>query len=166
LVVLNDFFLRMKRSGLASYVALAGACADPAPTGNPTPPAVFPVDYVDSYVEVRDCRKSADHELELVRVLADPAALGPYLDRESAFPEGAVVLKEQYDPADDTCSGAITQWTVMRKALAATERLGWDWQRVAPDRRVVEVNAERCVSCHASCTGAPQPGYDFTCTDP
>ena len=156
----------MKPSGLASCLALAVACSEPDPTGNPTPPAAFPADYADSYVEVRGCRRSADHELEFVRVLADPAALGPYSDRQSAFPEGAVVLKEQYEPSDDSCSGSIAQWTVMRKAPAATERLGWDWQRVASDRRVVEENAEGCVNCHSSCTGAPQPGYDFTCTDP
>jgi hypothetical protein len=144
-------------------VLLVAACADPAP---PSPAPAFPADYAASYVEVRSCRKSADHELELVRVLADPDALGPYVDRESAFPDGAVVLKEQYEPSDTSCSGPITQWTVMQKNLAAKERLGWDWQRVASDRRVVETNTATCHGCHATCTGAPQIGYDFTCTEP
>lgn len=153
--------MRLPRAALP--LAFAAACSASEP---PSEPAAFPADYLDSYVEVRDCRRSADHELDFVRVLADPAALGPYGDRASAFPDGAVVLKEQYDPSDTTCSGAITEWTVMRKALAASERLGWDWQRVAADRRVVEANTDRCVGCHAGCTAAPHPGYDFTCADP
>lgn len=154
----------MKLLGAALPVAFAAACEASEPPS--TSLAAFPADYLDSYVEVRDCRKSADHELDFVRVLADPAALGPYSDRAGVFPDGAVVLKEQYDASDVTCSGPITQWTLMRKALAATERLSWNWQRVAPDRRVVEANTERCVGCHAGCTGAAQAGYDFTCADP
>ena len=154
---------------LSRWVALpaflAAACSEPeSPT--PAPEAAFPADYAASYVEVRGCRKSADHELEFVRVLADPAALGPYTDRSSAFPDGAVVLKEQYDASDDTCSGPIAQWTVMLKNRTASERLGWDWQRVGADRRVTESNSQRCSTCHADCSGAPMPGYDFTCADP
>lgn len=142
---------------------LAGGCAD-GPSAAPQP--AFPADYADSYVEVRNCRKSADHELEQVRVLADPDAIGPYRDRAGAFPEGAIVLKEQYDASDTTCSGPIAQWTVMQKDNETSARGGWNWQRVAADRRVLETDAASCHGCHASCTGAPQPGYDFTCADP
>lgn len=142
---------------------LAAACADPA---SPAPIAAFPADYAASYEEVRSCRKSADHELDFVRVLADPSALGPYRDRSSAFPDGAVVLKEQYEPDDASCSGPIAAWTVMRKNAAATARSGWDWQRVAADRSVVEADTASCRGCHAGCTGAGQPGYDFTCAEP
>ncbi len=153
----------MRLAGVAALLALLEACSDPdAPTKAPR----FPADYAGSYVEVRGCRKSADHELEFVRVLADPAALGPYMGRASAFPEGAVVLKEQYDPGDDSCSGPIAQWTVMVKEQSgASERLGWDWQRVSAERRVVETNAASCFGCHQGCSGAPV-GYEFTCADP
>jgi hypothetical protein len=144
-------------------LALAAGCGEAA-TSSPRP--AFPADYADSYVEVRSCRKSADHELEHVRVLADPDALGPYEDRASAFPDGAIVLKEQYDASDTTCSGPIGQWTVMQKNGATSARLSWDWQRVTADRVVIETNAPSCHGCHAGCAGGPQPGYDFTCADP
>jgi hypothetical protein len=156
----------MRPARLASTLALgwllATACADPPPSVV----AAFPADYAASYVEVRSCRKSADHELEFIRVLADADALGPYRDRVDAFPDGAVVLKEQYEASDATCSGPVTQWTVMQKNRAAKERLTWDWRRVAADRRVVEADTPACHGCHAGCTGAPQLGYDFTCADP
>ncbi len=149
----------------AVAAALLVACSGPdSPASAPAP--IFPADYAASYVEVRGCRKSADHELQFIRVLAEPAALGPYDDRTSAFPDGAIVLKEQFDPADDSCSGSIDQWTVMQKKRSAAENLGWDWQRVAADRHVVEANAPSCIGCHQGCTGTPAAGYDFTCTDP
>jgi hypothetical protein len=149
-------------------VALAlGACSDPPqPPPSPAVQAAFPADYAASYVEVRNCRKSGDHELDFVRVLTDPAATGPYRGRSAPFPEGAVVLKEQYDVSDSTCAGPIVSTTVMVKHAAAADRLGWDWQRVSPDRTVTESNASRCITCHAGCTGAPEVGYDYTCEEP
>jgi hypothetical protein len=152
----------MRRLGLTALCALVQACSE-SPVEAPAPS--FAEDYEASYVEVRDCRKSADHELEYIRVLADPMALGPYLDRTSDFADGAVVLKEQYDAGDDTCTGPITQWTVMTKRAAASEHLGWDFQRVAADRRVVEMNASSCSGCHQGCSGSPI-GYDSTCAEP
>jgi hypothetical protein len=152
---------------LAAASLVVAACSDPpAPLPAPGAAPLFPADYAASYVEVRDCRKSGDHELAFVRVLADEAALGPYQDRDGDFPEGAVLLKEQYDFGDATCSGPIGEFTLMAKRASATDRLGWEWQRVGADRRVVESNGSRCVTCHARCTGAPEIGYDFTCTEP
>lgn len=153
----------MNRSWLL-LLAAVGGCSDPDP--EPGTPAAFPADYADSYVEVRDCRKSADHELEHVRVLAAPDAAEAYQNRSGAFPDGAVVLKEQYDASDDTCSGPIAQWTVMQKDAAADHLLGWRWQRVDGARRVIEENTASCVSCHSACTGASGVGYDATCADP
>lgn len=143
---------------------LLGACSDePAPD---TPQPGFPADYASTYVEVRDCRKSGDHDLSFVRMLADPRAVGPYENRTDPFPDGAVVLKEEHDFSDDTCSGKILQWTVMVKAHAATETLGWTWQRIDADRRVIEQNPPRCQNCHLDCTGGDAVGYDYTCAEP
>ncbi len=156
------------RSVAACFGALwfaLGGCANDAPPANASN-AEFPANYADSYTEVRDCRKSGDHELDFIRVLVDPNALAPYTDRATPFPDGAVVLKEQYDVSDSTCSGPIVQWTVMKKDAAATDRLGWDWQRVSPDRAVVEENTPSCPACHQACSGPPSNGYDHTCTDP
>jgi hypothetical protein len=148
-------------TALAFLVCLLAACG-----GDDDGPAqAFPDDYASSYVEVRDCRKSGDHDLNYIRVLADPAALAPYRDRNAAFPEGAVVLKEEHDFADDTCTGEVRQWTVMVKRAAAADQLGWDWQRVDQDHNVVEENAPRCIGCHQGC-GGPPDGYDGTCAVP
>jgi hypothetical protein len=143
--------------------ALAAACSGVEEP--PEPEVAFPADYASSFVEVRDCRKSADHELEQVRVLVDPVALEPYADRTEAFSDGALVLKEQYESSDSSCSGPITQWTVMRKRRASSN-LGWDWQRVDANRRVVPGNSASCAACHSACGGSSTSGYDFTCADP
>lgn len=131
------------------------------------PPPDFPADYAVSYVEVRNCRGSGDHDLHNIRILADPAALAPYQGRTEAFPEGAVVLKEEYDFGDTTCSGEILQWTVMRKLAegSAPDMLGWAWQEVDAERRVVSEDEPRCIGCHQGCGMAPD-GYDWTCAMP
>ena len=145
-------------------VAMAACGGDD--DGGPEP--LFPADYA-AYREVRDCRPSGDHDLQMIRVLADPAAEGPYTTRTGAFPAGAVVLKEQFDFGDTTCSGPVAQWTVMAKADdgAAGDPLllGWRWQRVDAERRVVSEDDSRCFGCHAKCGGAPD-GFDGTCAVP
>lgn len=139
-------------------LALAiGACTDDV---EPT----FPASYAATYTEVRNCRSSSDHDLHRIRVLADPAALGPYQTRTAAFPVGAIVLKAEYDFADVTCSDDPVEWTVMQKS-ASPEALGWVWQRVGADRTVTTENDPSCITCHTSCGVAPD-GYDGTCTMP
>lgn len=127
----------------------------------------FPADYAASYVEVRGCRGSGDHELNNIRILADPAALGPYQSRGAPFPVDAVVLKEEYDFGDLACEGPIKQWTVMRRLPtgSAPDTLDWSWQRVDVQRRVFDVDAARCVGCHTGCGVAPD-GYEGTCAVP
>lgn len=127
----------------------------------------FPEDYDATYVEVRNCRGSGDHDLNNIRILADPAALEPYEGRMLPFPEGAVVLKAEYDFGDLTCEGPIKQWTVMKKLAegSADDTLGWAWQRVDADREVLEEDPPRCIACHTGC-GKPPDGYDWTCALP
>ncbi len=125
---------------------------------------MFRADYAATYTEVRNCRASSDHDLHRIKVLADPAALGPYQTRTAPFPVGAILLKAEYDFADITCTGPIVEWTVMQK-LAAPEDLGWVWQRVAADRSVTSENESLCITCHTDCGDAPE-GYDGTCTVP
>ncbi len=138
-------------------LVLVAACTD-----DPVPR--FPADYATTYTEVRGCRSSSDHELHRIRVLADPAALGPYTTRTSAFPVESIVLKAEYDFGDTACSGPPIEWTVMQK-VATPEDLGWVWQRVAADRSVTTENDPLCITCHTSCGVAPD-GYDGTCTMP
>ena len=55
-------------------------------------PVLFPADYLASYTEVRDCRKSADHDLHNIRILADPVALASYQNRDAPFPIDAKTI--------------------------------------------------------------------------
>ena len=166
---------RLAILALASLVAVgcpAGddAGADTEASGSDTGLDVepfFPADYDASYAEVRNCRGSGDHDLNNIRILADPAAFVPYDGRMQPFPEGAVVLKEEYDFGDVTCEGPIKQWTVMKKLAEGTseETLGWAWQRVDAERMVNAEDLPQCIGCHTSC-GVEPDGYDWTCALP
>lgn len=151
-------------------LAMLLACSDGDGDGNggevPGVEPLFPSNYADSYTEVRDCRESGDHDLNTVRILADPDALMPYQERTEPFPEGAVVLKEEYE-FGGSCDGEIKQWTVMQKLAEASspETLDWSWQRVDPERNVLDENGSRCTGCHQGCGVAPD-GYDGTCAIP
>jgi hypothetical protein len=137
---------------------LLAACTssgDDAPTEQP----FYPADYAATYTEVRDCRFSIDHDSQRVRVLADPAAVDTYTSRTGTFAPGAVILKEQYDKADMTCSGPIKQITVMKRLDG-----DWAWQRVLAGRVSVE-DPTNCINCHADC-GVPPVGFEGTCTAP
>jgi len=127
---------------------------------------LFPADYSTTYTEVRSCRQNADHDLHLIRILADPAALVPYRDRSALFPDGAVVLKEEHDFGDTDCSGEIILWTVIARLPlgSSNDTLDWRWQKVAPDRRVMTQDELRCIDCHSMCT--PPDGYENTCSIP
>ncbi|MFT3712316.1 MAG: cytochrome P460 family protein [Archangium sp.] len=138
------------------FALLLFAACEPEPS--------FPADYAKSYVEVRGCRPSSEHDSHLVRILASPSALGPYRDRDAGFPEGAVVLKEERDFGDVACTGPVLQWTVMtRRADGGVN--GWYWEQVSPQRHVSNQNASRCTGCHAGCGVAPD-GFEGTCAVP
>jgi hypothetical protein len=151
-------------------LALAGVLAacptdDTSDEGGVEPD--FPADYESSYVEVRNCRGSGDHDLNNIRILASPSALEPYQNRVEPFPVDAVVIKEEYDFGDMTCSGPIKQWTVMRRLAdgSSPDTLDWAWQQVDAQRLVVDEDAPRCVGCHQSC-GVEPDGYEWTCAMP
>ncbi|MBC7976341.1 MAG: cytochrome P460 family protein [Myxococcales bacterium] len=129
--------------------------------------AAFPADYASSYVEVRDCRPSGDHDLNHVVILADPAAAPAYQLRDRPFPIGAVVLKAEYDFGDDTCTGPVRYWTVMvqRRAGSSPATIDWQWQKVDNQRVVVTEDEPRCIGCHTTCGVAPD-GYAGTCAIP
>jgi Cytochrome P460 len=152
--------------GMLGMLAMSGCPSDDGDDeGGPEPD--FPADYAGSYVEVRNCRGSGDHDLNNIRILASPSALAPYQDRVEPFPVDAVVLKEEYDFGDITCEGPIKQWTVMRRLPdgSSTDTLDWAWQRVDLQREVVDEDASRCIGCHQGCGMAPD-GYDWTCAMP
>jgi len=147
---------------LAALGLFAVSCGE---DGDDGPAPLFPSDYRDGYTEVRDCRGSGEHELNNIRVLADRAALAAYRDRQQDFPEGSVVLKEEYGFADPACSGEPIRWTLMARLASGSspETLDWYWQDVDAARRVISENDSRCVGCHQGC-GQPPEGYLGTCT--
>ena len=147
-------------SFLGSALLLGAGC----PTDPSGPDPIFPEEYEATYREVRDCRRSIEHDNMFIRVLADPAAYEPYMTRAQPFPAGATVLKLEY--ADDDCTD-LDGFAVMRKEEAgyAPDLGDWHWQGVTLDRTVDEEQSMRCSGCHTDC-GEPPDGYDFTCTVP
>jgi hypothetical protein len=137
----------------------------PEVDAGPVETTLFPASYLDTFVEVRDCRMSIEHAKQ-VRILADPAGLEPYRDREATFPEGAIVLKEEYEFGTD-CDGALEGWTVMVRLAEGTgdDTLGWLWEETDAERNVLETNGPTCVDCHNICGDAPE-GYEGTCAVP
>ncbi len=152
---------RTTLSLVVAVVAAAGACGD-----DPATPA-FPADYAATYVEVRDCRASADHDLNRVRVLADPGAADAYLLRDRPFPTGSIILKEEFDFGDMDCTGDVVQWTVMEQLPtgSAPDTLDWRWQKVTAAGKVASEDDQRCIGCHDVCGVAPD-GYLGTCAIP
>ena len=152
-------FASIARLGVL-VAATAVGCGDDG--GEP----VFPEDYLATYTEVRDCRANGgSHDFNRIRVLADATGLAAYTDRVAPFPIGSVVVKEEYDPNDTTCSGDIMQWSVMQRLADGNEDLlNWRWQRVGLGHTVISEDEPRCFGCHADCV--PPDGYFNTCTVP
>lgn len=150
------------RRALLALVSLVVAC--PGDDGGPVIEPLFPADFASRYTEVRPCMPSGDHDLHNVRILVDDVAHDPYVDRTAPFPEGAIVLKQEYDFGDTTCSGDTLSWTVMRRLAegSSPDTLDWHWQQVDPDRTVVSEDEPRCIACHTGC-GVPPDGYEGTC---
>jgi hypothetical protein len=145
-----------------AFTTLVAACGGGDP---PVEEPLFPADYAATYTQVRDCRRSIDHDLVNMRIVAAPDALDSYLDRLVAFPEGAIVLKEEFDGSDMDCTGTIIGFTVMRKLAAGTapEDLDWEWQETDRTSKPVQTDLQRCIQCHTGCGVPAEGGFDGTC---
>lgn len=148
--------------GMALALALVlGACG-----GEDAPAPVFPEDAPSQWLEMRDCRHSHEHELRHIRVFASPAAEAPYaaLSADTPYPEGAVLLKLEYD--DAACTDLLGYTAMQKLAPGANPDGGdWLWQRVSVDREVAEEGAPpRCINCHEEHCEPPY-GYDLTCAE-
>ena len=145
------------RSALLGAITLMLAgCPPPAPSGDAGVP-FFPADYATSFNEVRNCRRSPDHDLSYVRVLASPEAESTYTTRVGEFAEGAVLVKPEY--ADDLCRDLVGI-TTMRFTAGS-----WEFQETDVMGRVISTDTLRCIGCHAGC-GVPPDGYMGTCAVP
>ena len=147
---------------LVSCACLAMGCG----TNSSGQPAAFPPDYAATYQQVRACRMSIEHGFVRIRVLASPEALTPYNGRTAPFPTGAIVLKEERNSDDTTCTGPIINFTVMQKLDVGTDptMLDWTWQEADASEHLRSGDVKRCSQCHKDCM--PPGGYDHTCTVP
>jgi len=135
------------------------ACAD---VDAPQPADPLPVDYSSRFVEVLSCRISVEHGLAHVLVRAAPEHADNYRSGGAApFPEGALIVKEQY--ADGQCR-SLNGYTVMRKELAGYDPAAHDWKWSRLDRRqrlLEEGKLTACSRCHLRTC----PARDLTCAE-
>jgi hypothetical protein len=132
-------------------------------SGCPVEP-VFPANYRDTFVEVRDCRLSIEHGGVSIRVLANPISVRPYQEERNPLPVGSVIVKEEYAGPDCDDDRELVRWRVMRKEMPGfdPEDGDWHWQWVEPDRSVLFDDKATCISCHR------QPecvARDYMCTE-
>jgi hypothetical protein len=178
----NDQTVAVNELVAAVNAALNGcpAAATPTPTtGQPTPTPtmaidpIFPADYRDTYIEVRDCRLGIEHGGEMIRVLANPIAAQPYLKLQNPLPVGSIVIKEEYDFSATDCSDPtkIMSWSAMRKETPGFDPIDgdWHWQRVAaPSRSIICAAKDDCpgFTCtSAGCHHLPEClARDYMCT--
>ncbi len=157
----------MNRIACCALLSVLIACDGEEPPGPDPIPSLLPASYLSSFLEVRNCRTSSDHDLNKIRILADAQGAPAYTNRDVPFPEGAVVVKEERGMDDDGCSGPITQWTVMVKLATGTSSatLDWRWQKIKADGTVATQDEFRCINCHTFCGVGPE-GYAGTCAAP
>jgi hypothetical protein len=155
----------------AVNAALSGCPPAPTPTvtiGQPTPTPtlaidpIFPADYRDTYIEVRNCRLGIEHGGVMIRVVANSIAAQPYQKLQNPLPVGSIVVKEEYDFSATDCSdpSKIVSWSAMRKETPGFDPADgdWHWQRVsAPSRGILCAAKDDCrgftctsVGCHAA----------------
>jgi hypothetical protein len=140
---------------LAAFVlglVAAGGCAQ---VDSPTPEKVLPADYKMTFVQVRDCRSSVEHDLAYVVVRARPEVVSVYNSGPYPFAAGTLLVKEQY--ADARCA-QLSGYTVMRKEAGGS----WAWYRLDRIGTPIEQGkVPRCIACHETCTARDQ-----TCSEP
>lgn len=125
---------------------------------------IFPANYRDSYVVVRDCRLSIEHGAVMIRVWADPTSAQAYLEEANPLPVGAVIVKEEFEGVDCDSDAELLRWRPMRKEPPGfdPEHGDWAWQWVNRDRTVLLNDKTTCIGCHldAECVAR-----DYMCTE-
>ncbi len=149
---------------LLAIGAVLGCTSKNDPPQPPVDP-VFPADWAKSYTQVRECRKSIDHDVRYVTIFADPTSLSSYKNHDKLFPAGSIILKVEYQ--DDKCASAFRGYTVMRREKGYSPGNGdWHWQKTDAASKVLEDGLPyRCVGCHRdNCMVKPPDGWDWTCS--
>ncbi len=145
-----------------------GSSADTATTFI-TPPSerFFPVDFLDTYQLVRDCRFSVSHPLQ-ISVYVNPEAADAYLQGIYPFEEGTVCVKTV--SIDFDCRQIREYVTMLKGPPGAAPPSGdWWWQVVSSDMTIDSTGVlASCLGdvhgkngCHATCEIT-----DWACTEP
>jgi hypothetical protein len=148
--------------GILFLAVVLSACAE---VDSPNPKMVLPNDYRTAFVPVRRCGDGVEHGFIkfVVRVRAELANQydnGPY-----PFPEGTLIVKEEYDSRDSQCDNLMS-YTAMRKEAAGYFPAGGDWQWFSLDGYGVVLKdgkLDTCAQCHTK--GCGSKNRDLTCVD-
>jgi hypothetical protein len=126
------------------------AAVNAALNGCPIEP-IFPANYRDGFIEVRDCRNSVEHGSVSIRVLVNPESAAAYQRNENPLPVGTIVVKEEFDGPDCSNDAELVRWRPMRKEAPGfdPDDGDWAWQWVdAPARSVRFNDKATCIGCH------------------
>lgn len=137
--------------------------------GSDPTPSVVPADYATAFTKVRVCLPSIEHGPRNVVVFASPDAVTTYQTLMGEYPEGSMLVKEEYASSDQSCSGAIQRWTVSQKLAAGSspDTLDWHWQELDAHKAVKTDDDQTCIVCHTGCVpGGNEGGYRYTCSAP
>ncbi|MDX2170234.1 MAG: cytochrome P460 family protein [Deltaproteobacteria bacterium] len=140
------------------------AAVNAALTGCPIEP-IFPANYRDTFVEVRDCRNSVEHGSVSIRVLVNPESAAAYQRNENPLPLGTTVVKEEFDGPDCSNDAELVRWRPMRKEAPGfdPDDGDWAWQWVdAPSRSVRFNDKATCIGCHRAEACLAR---DYMCTE-
>lgn len=157
---------------VAVNAALVGCPATPtvppsaSPTTTPAPAVtpIFPANYRNTYIEVRNCRFSIEHDGVAIRVLTNPLAVQPYLENHNPLPVGSIVVKEEYNDSDCSDDSKLVRWRAMRKEEPGFDAFGdWHWQWVNRNRTVRYDDKTTCIGCHLAPACVER---DYMCTLP
>jgi hypothetical protein len=97
---------------------------------------------------VRSCRSSVEHDLRHVVIRAPEGLRAIY--ETGPFPEGAVLVKEEFD---DRACARLAGYTRMTKGLRGSDPDGadWSWARLDETGAIREDGKlPRCLGCHRS----------------
>jgi hypothetical protein len=151
------------RCALLVVTALSfAACTDDG--GDDAEALIFPLDFANSYKEVRDCRGTIDHGFGFkIQVAVNPEAESAYVSGTYPLPVGTTLVKSLYEDDEDCTSPS--GYSVMKKVRATTGQASaedWAWQETDALGVPKAITVGKCTSCHTQCTD----GRDMTCTDP
>ena len=142
LIILSSLWSTCSNSPMKSDAENSGS-------SNSVVQPVFADDYLETFIEVRDCRFSSSHP-GMVRVLVNHIGADAYLNKPNPLPAGTIVIKEIFDGTTCDDYSELGKWAVMRKEAAGFDSLhgNWIWQELLSDRSVLTDSKMNCIGCH------------------